>query len=343
MNKLEQVNLELTNVCNFNCNFCPNSIMRRPRNFMDKDLAIKVLTEIAKDDIAEYVCLFIMGEPLLHPDLLEICEFAKSKNLKLKINTNCVIGNKQIWEKLFELNIDVIQISITPTKEEFDSIRFGNIDFSNYVSNIKNIVNLRMASKNSQSGLIVAVISNPLNIESNAREALKLLDLENRFSFNFKNSADKFLLKKGLRLRAYKITKDTDIIFGVLHNWGNSIGTNRKVHLAKFGSCNALRTQIGIFSDGDYTICCRDYDGFLKFGFNAKDYSIQEVLNSKKAKELIKDFKSGKLPFRYCKLCRGGQSIFEWVFNQCYSMVYYNLPAQRKLRKFIIKEANKAA
>lgn len=342
MNKLEQVNLELTNVCNFNCTFCPNSAMKRRRGFMEKGLAFKVLDEIAKYDICEHVCLFIMGEPLLHPDLLEICDYAKKKNLKLKINTNCSITDPNIWKKLFELNVDVIQISISPVEDEFNSTRLAKFSFKDYVSNIKSIFDMHLSIPQSRSKLIVAVISDSGNIESNAQAAIKLLGLQERFRFKFHGFMDKFLLKKGLRLRVFSITENIDLIFGVLHNWGNSLETDKKIRLANFGSCNALRDQIGVFCDGDYTLCCRDYDGFLKIGFNAKNVSIREVLDSKRVKDLISNFRSGKLCFDYCKICRGGSTVGEWLFNQLYSLIYYNIPSYKGLRKALIYKKSKS-
>jgi molybdenum cofactor biosynthesis enzyme MoaA len=71
---LQRVHIELTNVCDFNCCFCPKSEMKRPFGFMETDLAKGVITEIGSNHICEKITLHIMGEPTIHPDFFEILE-----------------------------------------------------------------------------------------------------------------------------------------------------------------------------------------------------------------------------------------------------------------------------
>jgi sulfatase maturation enzyme AslB (radical SAM superfamily) len=58
---LERVHIELTNVCDFNCQFCPKSEMKRPYGFMETDVAKRAITEIASNRICEKITLHIKG------------------------------------------------------------------------------------------------------------------------------------------------------------------------------------------------------------------------------------------------------------------------------------------
>lgn len=327
---MKQFNLELTNHCNFSCSFCANSLMTRERGFMKKELAFKILSEIAQDNLVEYVCLFLMGEPFLHPDLLEICEFAKNKGLKIKLNTNNSIVAEGGWKRLFEINTDVIQLSISPDRTQFKQTRGSGLNFKDYIFNYQTILALRRENQVSTTKLIIAMISTPGNVEANF----------NLYGNFFRNPLDRFLTKHGLRMQRFCEPNNVEIIFGVLHNWGNIF--EKKVIPAWFGSCDAGRDQLAVLWNGDYTLCCRDYDGKLRCGWNANDWTIKEFLElSELTKLTIKNFKRGKLSFPFCRICRGGRTIPEWLFNQCFSLIYYNLPFYDKLRRFCYAGGNR--
>ena len=55
---------------------------------MDVELAKRLYTEAAKTKIASKVNLHLMGEPTLHPKLIEILQYGASKNIKTDLVTN---------------------------------------------------------------------------------------------------------------------------------------------------------------------------------------------------------------------------------------------------------------
>ena len=75
--------LELTNNCNFHCEFCPSDSQTRLHGYMEISLVKKIFDEISQKKIIKQVALHLMGEPTLHPKLNEILEHAKSKNVKM--------------------------------------------------------------------------------------------------------------------------------------------------------------------------------------------------------------------------------------------------------------------
>ena len=80
--------LELTNKCNFHCEFCPSDSQTRLQGFMDLSLVKKIFDEIALKKLVTDVQLHLMGEPTLHPKLNDILAYAKKKKVKIALTTN---------------------------------------------------------------------------------------------------------------------------------------------------------------------------------------------------------------------------------------------------------------
>ena len=81
---LKQAYLEITNVCNLNCAFCPGT--RREKRFMSPE-EFRLLSAKLKGN-AEFLYFHLMGEPLLHPALPELLRTADALDFRVNITTN---------------------------------------------------------------------------------------------------------------------------------------------------------------------------------------------------------------------------------------------------------------
>ncbi len=61
---IKQVHIELTNVCEFDCVFCPKSIMTRRPTRRDTGLARRIVTELRDEGICEKGTFHVMGEKI---------------------------------------------------------------------------------------------------------------------------------------------------------------------------------------------------------------------------------------------------------------------------------------
>ena len=66
--------------------------------------------------------------------------------------------------------------------------------------------------------------------------------------------------------------------------------------------CYGLKDQFGILSDGTVVPCCLDSDGVINLG-NIFTDNIEEILNSKRATDIVEGFKCGKASEELCKRC----------------------------------------
>ncbi|HUI91726.1 MAG TPA: radical SAM protein [Chitinivibrionales bacterium] len=94
--------VELTNACNFHCNFCPSDSLLRPRTSMKRPLWEKILRELGEKKLAETVCFHVLGEPLLHPELFGAIEFANGLGLAVSLFTNGSLLNEAKSRRLLK-------------------------------------------------------------------------------------------------------------------------------------------------------------------------------------------------------------------------------------------------
>lgn len=84
MYQLKKVYLEITNVCNLRCDFCPGT--RRPQGFLSPE-DFSVLAQKLRPH-TEYLYLHLMGEPLLHPQLPRLLDLAAGLGFQVNLTTN---------------------------------------------------------------------------------------------------------------------------------------------------------------------------------------------------------------------------------------------------------------
>jgi radical SAM protein with 4Fe4S-binding SPASM domain len=72
--------------------------------------------------------------------------------------------------------------------------------------------------------------------------------------------------------------------------------------LGEKGRCMGLSNHFGILVDGTVVPCCLDKEASIPLG-KIQDQSILEILESKRANEMVRGFKQGKLIEELCKRC----------------------------------------
>lgn len=75
----KRVFLEVTNYYNFRCHFCPQGISIRPPEHMDTELVKNLIEQLYEAGYENNLYFHLLGEPLLHPDIFEIMEFASKQ------------------------------------------------------------------------------------------------------------------------------------------------------------------------------------------------------------------------------------------------------------------------
>ena len=101
--------IEVTRQCNFRCIMCPNQqFAKNQKGHMDIDLFNKIIHKIAP--YAEIVKLHWIGEPLLHPQIIDLIKIARSNiNTKLNLVTTIFVKKTHSSQKnLVELMQQIV-------------------------------------------------------------------------------------------------------------------------------------------------------------------------------------------------------------------------------------------
>jgi len=276
---------------------------------MDLELAKRAYEEIAGRKLAVKVDLHLMGEPTLHPKLIDILNFGASKNVKTELVTNgSTLVAKVVPRILDALYGTIVASHMTPTKETYHFRGKVGLSWDRYIGNIRllvheymkrlangenirNEINLRiMVTKDTASNVSI------IESEEQARVILAewidfVSEIEQELGMpSFKrqepNTDDLF------RGNLYASTKYQLQQGIVLTFWRAFTFANTRVSdgydLQKTDEtvfCPHPFKDVGVLWNGDVTLCCLDHDGQLKVG-NVQDASIEDVMQGEAANNL---------------------------------------------------------
>jgi MoaA/NifB/PqqE/SkfB family radical SAM enzyme/alpha-beta hydrolase superfamily lysophospholipase len=146
-------NIEVTTFCNLKCKFCARTHFKRSDLHMNKNTFSRIL------DLLPHVfnvTLVGLGEPLLHPDIIEIISEASSRNKKVSLVTNGMNLDKTLSSNLIKSGLDTIIFSIDAANQELASqVRAG----SHLDAILVNINNFNKIAKESPKKIAKAVFS----------------------------------------------------------------------------------------------------------------------------------------------------------------------------------------
>ncbi|MFA6236528.1 MAG: radical SAM protein [Bacteriovorax sp.] len=282
MEKFKRVYIEISNICNLQCSFCP--VVDRDKLIMGLPLFEQTLKQVAP--VTEQVCLHLMGEPLAHPDFESIIKICEREGVKINLTTNGVLLNRYA--------------DLLTTSPAFHQVNFSIHSFKD----------------NFKDKSILPYLTDILNFSKLAHERAPSMYINYRlwniFETTTQNDSNKDILQNIAKFFEVEIKEDIDV---------GSIKSKRiwnKVYLhfdSRFewphpsmplqsdkGFCHALSSHIGIHADGTVVACCLDKEARLDLG-NCATKSLSEILESKRAKTMREGFAVRKLAEDLCQRC----------------------------------------
>lgn len=281
---LKSIHIQLNNFCNLRCKWC-SFVNPKKKQIMSNELLINLFDEIMEDDrfrIKE-INLWNAGEPLLHPNFIDIMEIISSYKQKygnfprIKILTNTMVLNEKLSKKIIKIGaIDYIGFSIDGgSKEEHEKIRVGG-NFNIAKKNIQKFLRLNKGKIETMINCVIP-LNKPLNTEWMSEDFRNLLNSVDFFKLNYPdNNGGVIFIKYPSNFKFNK--------------------TNKRV-------CLAMLQGLVVLQNGDVLFCCNDFNGDYFLG-NLYQKSLFEICNSKKRKDLVKTFLKGErnqIPL--CKIC----------------------------------------
>lgn len=241
----DEIAIETVMGCNLRCPMCPvtggpAAMNGRSTVLMKEDVYRRILSEIA--DRPRSVLLTIIGEPLLHPKIVEYVNLAKSGGHHVGLITNGTRLTPSLATALIDAGLDVLIMSVDGlSKRTYESLRVG-ARHEVVFSNLRGLI-----EENARRGL-------PLRIEINyivsSRTEAEQDDFFREFAplvsrINFNPIADfggQFVPPESL-----------------LTNGGDPRAISSRLPVAQRLPCIYLWRSMFVSAEGRLMLCCNDF------------------------------------------------------------------------------------
>lgn len=100
--------IEVNTDCNRSCSYCSNKVFPKPHQLMEEDVFQKVIGDLAEVNYRGRIALHQSSEPLLHPNLEGLMDYADSKlpRAELAIYTNGDFLDRARFDRLNAAGVD---------------------------------------------------------------------------------------------------------------------------------------------------------------------------------------------------------------------------------------------
>ena len=141
------VDIEIAAICDLACPHCSREFLVTPDKLINFDLYKSIIDQAVKLDVPS-VKLIWRGEPLLHPKVKELIQYAKESGIiEVIINTNGTNLDKKKANELIDSGLDQLIYSFDGgTKETYEKMRPGRFKknkFEDVYNNIKNFSKIK--------------------------------------------------------------------------------------------------------------------------------------------------------------------------------------------------------
>ena len=275
---IDRCYIEITNVCNLSCDFCPkHNRAKRRMTAQEFDLVTDRLR-----GRAIFLYFHLMGEPMLHPLLPDFIRMAREKGFNTVLTSNGTLPLKAM--RLLSSLPHKVQLSLHSHESNGKGI------LAEYIDKV-----MQFAIPAAEQGTCVVLrLWNQGGRESENEQVMQLL--EKYVQKPWRERPDGYRLCDNLYLEF-----DRKFEWPVVQQPPSSSPEGERAEVF----CKALHKQIGVLSDGSLVPCCMDHNGDIRLG-NIFTQSLDEILNSPRAKAMVEGFRHHKATELLCRNCESG-------------------------------------
>ena len=265
--------VEITNVCNLQCDFCPGT--RRTPAFLSP-AEFRVIAEKLRPEI-RYLYLHLMGDPLLHPNLADILTIGSDLDFRLCVTTNGTLLSQSAEALLACSSLHKVSVSLHSQE--------GNGIFDPaYLEQV-----WAFAQKAEQKG--VMCVLRLWNLEGRNKNNEQILD------FLTQKTGRDPLACPSPRPGDLRLSPKISLEQARKFDWPDLDAPETGTTF-----CQALRDHIGILADGTVVPCCLDHEGDIPLG-NLLEQDLNAILQSPKARALFDGFSRRQPSEALCRRC----------------------------------------
>ena len=262
--------LEITNICNLSCKFCPKTDRAKHRMTLDEfnQLTDKLVGQV------KFLYFHLMGEPFLHPQLAEFVKIARQKGFIPVLTTNGTLLPKA--GEVIDARPHKIQISLHSHEGN------GKENPEQYIREV-----MTFAQEAASKGILIVLrLWNQGGYDSTNDHILDLMaQYQPRPWEPCRNG--------------WKLADHLYIEYDRMFEWPDA---DHSEYEASDVFCYALRNQLGVLVDGTVVPGCLDHNGDIALG-NLYHQSIDEIMASPRAKAIYDGFTKHEATEPLCRRC----------------------------------------
>lgn len=312
--QLTSLEIIITSKCNERCIHCyiPNQ---------EKDVATILDKEKIKDVVRQFREMngtkinFSGGEPLLHPDILEMLEYCTQQNLKVSLNSNMLMLTEEMVKKLKSLHLFYIQVSLySMNPEVHDTITSRRGSFDRTCRSIellvKNDINVILScpvmKENCDSVSAIQAYAEKLGIDCYFDPIM--MAQSNGNSNNLRNCLTAEETKRVIK----QMIKGNPVFMDAIRQAPSHKELMNLKFAHRWSSCQIMSSSLCLDADGTLYPC----PGWnsMKLG-NIKQTSLWQVWTSSQQAKMLRAINQYEFP--KCKTCT--------LHNFCEMCVVYNV------------------
>lgn len=278
--RFKRVYIEISNICNLSCHFCPP--VQRERKSMTADEFEYIINQIKPH--SSFVYLHVKGEPLLHKELEQILSIAKKRDIQINITTNATLLEEKQNIILNSEALRQVNLSLHAFTKE------SSINHEDYINNA-----LSFAKKANDKGIYT--VFRLWNLTKDDEMTKIGLDIMDRIEKAY--SLENPLIESMGGHKSIKIDSHTFVGWEREFKWP-SLDSD---FISDIGFCYGLRHQIAILVDGTVVPCCLDANGEAELG-NIFNQNFNDIIQTKLAKSIKHGFAEKKVVNELCQKCQ---------------------------------------
>ncbi|MDF2927620.1 MAG: Fe-S oxidoreductase [Paenibacillaceae bacterium] len=291
MRAFKKIYIEITNVCNLNCSFCPQT--KRKAQFMEESQFHRILEKIRP--YTDYVYLHVKGEPLLHPRLGRLLDISYEHGMQVNLTTNGTLIEKNgplLLEKPALRQINISLHSMEEHREQGEAYQHAYIRsvlaFAETAAVRKGIfVSLRLWNIEQ-----LPMKKNVADPAANCRNRLALRIIEEKFGLDYRIE-ERVVPGSGVKL-AGRLYLNQDYQF----QWPSLTAAEDD----GTGFCHGLRSHAAILADGTVVPCCLDGEGVVALG-NIHTAAFADIIEGERAQRIFEGFSRKTAVEELCRRC----------------------------------------
>lgn len=271
MKRFNKIYLEISNVCNLSCAFCPGT--KRAKHIMTEQEFTALMPKLRP--FADYLYFHLMGEPLLHPNLAEFLKIAGDFGFKVILTTNGTLLNKQ---QEILLNVPALhKVNISLHAFEANDL---SVPFETYLRDCFAFGKAMEGKK-----LVVYRLWNNGGADELNQQ---ILDTMKRF----------FPEPWTDNRQGKRIGERIFLEYGDKFDWPDLAAPEGSERVF----CYGLRDQAGVLCDGTVVPCCLDHEGDIALG-NLFEEDMDAILAKPRAAAIYNGFTKKEAAEELCRKC----------------------------------------